>query len=213
MKKCLLMLTGAAVLLSLSSAACAAVGRPYLSINVGMAVPEDSDSNMDGQSVTLESDAGPALTGALGYDFGSLRLEGELSYQKNDLDKVLVHEFGLAADASGDTTSLAGMVNGYFQFLNPSPFTPFLTAGIGYAKIEVNDFAVLGENLGGDDGTSVAYQVGAGCSYAVNPMMSVDVQYRYANAPDLQLDLEGYGQEQDVECASHNIYGGLRFAF
>ena len=213
MKKCLLMLTEAAVLLSLSSVACAAVGRPYLSINAGVAIPEDSDSNMDDQSVTIESDTGLALTGAWGYDFGSFRLEGELSYQKNDLDKVLIHEFGLAANASGDTTSLAGMINGYFQFLNPSPFTPFLTAGIGYAKVEVNDFAVLGEHLGGDDGTSVAYQVGAGCSYAVNPMMSVDVQYRYANVPDLQLDLEGYGQEHDVECASHNIYGGLRFAF
>ncbi len=212
MKRRISFLTGCAALLFLSSGASAAVG-PYLSINAGVAFPEDSDSDMDGLSVTLESEAGPALTGAWGYDFGNFRLEGEIAYQKNDLDKVLVHEFGLSVNASGDTTSLAGMVNGYFQFLNPSLFTPFITAGIGYAKVEVNDFAVLGDNLGGDDGTSVAYQVGAGCSYAINPRMAIDVQYRYANVPDLQLDLDNSGQERDVECASHNIYGGLRFAF
>jgi opacity protein-like surface antigen len=39
-------------------------------------------------------------------------------------------------DVSGDASSLAVMINGYYEFPNKSAFTPFITEGIGFAQVE-----------------------------------------------------------------------------
>ena len=141
MKKSVLLLAGCAAVLSLASAAHAYT--PYVSINAGMAFPEDADSSLDGLDVTLEADPGIALTGALGYEMGVFRLEAELAYQESDIDTLQVHNYGTSTDASGTSSSIAGMVNGYFQFLNHGPFTPFVMAGLGMSKIDLKDFTAM----------------------------------------------------------------------
>ena len=47
-----------------------------------------TDSTLPGATITTEYDTGWALGGALGYDFNRFRVEGEISYQKNDVDKI-----------------------------------------------------------------------------------------------------------------------------
>lgn len=213
MKKFLLLSASSTALLVVSSVAYAYPPSPYLSINAGIGIPSDADVNINALDVTLEGDPGVALTGAGGYDFGSIRIEAALAYQKNDLDKIQLHNTGLSFDASGELTSIAGMINGYYQFLNTKPFTPFLTVGLGVGKVELEDFASIGLNFGSDDDTSLVYQIGAGCSYAITPKMAFDLQYRYVNAPDIELDVTGSGEKQEVDCATNNIYAGLRYNF
>ena len=211
MKTSLLLSASCTALLALSSAAYAYT--PYLSFNAGVGIPGDADANLLGQSVTLEADPGFALSGAWGCDLGIMRFEAALAYQENDLDKLQLHNAGFSVNPSGTTDSMAGTINGYYQFLNHTPLTPFVMAGIGYGKVEVKDFEVLGQKFGDSDDTSFIYQVGAGCSYAINPRVAFDLQYRYVDAPDIELDLTGSGNTQDVDCATNNIYAGLRFKF
>jgi len=45
-------------------------------------------NNVDYGDLTAEMDAGFALFGAIGCDYGNTRLEGELGYVQNDVDKV-----------------------------------------------------------------------------------------------------------------------------
>ena len=197
------------MLLSLSVFAYGAEG-PYVSANLGLAIASDSDltdSTVPGITMEIESDMGVALGVAAGYDFGKARIEGEIAYQQNDLDKASL--LGVEVDLTGDGTSLALLLNGYFDFENDSAFTPFISAGLGFAKVEINDFNVPGSGLPGesDDDTVFAYQVGAGVGYAINQKVSVDVKYRYFATSDPEFDTTC------AEYSSHNFYVGVRVNF
>lgn len=211
MKKNVLMIFGCFMLLSISTIAYSAEG-PYVSGNLGLAIANDSDltdSTAPGVTMEIESDVGLALGVAAGYDFGNnIRIEGEIAYQKNDLDKVSIAGIG-EADLTGDVASLALLLNGYYDFKNKSAFTPFISAGLGFAKVELNDFNVPGSGLpdANEDDTVFAYQVGAGVGYAVTQKVSLDVKYRYFGTSDPEFDTA------EAEYSSHNFYAGIRVAF
>ena len=134
MKKVLLIVAGCTMLLSVSSIAYSADGL-YVGGNLGLAIANDSDvtdSRAPGITLEFESDMGYALGGAIGYGFGNFRIEGEIAYQKNDLDQIKA--LGVSVDATGDTSSLTGLLNGYYDFDNTSPFTPYISGGIGGGK-------------------------------------------------------------------------------
>ncbi|MDH3565866.1 MAG: porin family protein [Desulfobacteraceae bacterium] len=208
MKKNLLIISVCVLAIFFSSSAYSAEGL-YVSGNIGFAMASDSDITDSTEPVTLtmEYDTGWALGGALGYDFNRFRVEGEISYQTNDIDKVSILGFPFAAN--GDVSSLAFLINGYFDFVNDSAFTPYISAGLGYAQIDLNDFNVAGsgESDYSDDDSVFAYQVGLGVGYAVTEKVTIDVKYRYFATEDLEFDTT------EVEVASHNFLFGVRFNF
>lgn len=207
MKKLVLFLLGGLIVFSFSAIVYAEGG--YVSGNIGAAILSDidvTDSTVPGLTVELESDTGLAFGIALGYGFdNNMRIEGELAYQKNDVDKI--GAFGVSVDANGDTSSLAFLLNGYYDFVNDSALTPFISAGIGFAKVEINDFSVMGVTLGSEDDTVFAYQVGAGVGYAVTEKTTLDLKYRYFGTADPEFDTT------EAEYSSHNFYFGIRYSF
>lgn len=191
-------------------------------------------------SYNAEFDTGTALSFAMGYDFGNnFRIEAEFAYQKNDLDKAgfryyenidvvlageqLVNEVAFAdVDfVSGDISSLALMINGYMDFANTSAFTPFMTAGVGFAKVKNDMFSMAIDTFlfevdeeynlvsldqSGSD-TILAYQVGAGVGYAVSETFTLDFKYRFFATEDPEFG------SVNMEYASHNFYVGFRKGF
>ena len=209
MKKNLLIISVCVLAMFFSSSAYSAEGL-YVSGNVGFAMLSDSDltdSTVPGLTITTEYDPGFALGGALGYDFNRFRVEGEISYQKNDVDKFSL--MGVSLDASGDVSAIAFLINGYFDFVNDSAFTPYISAGLGYAKVEFNDLNIVGSGLPSisDDDAVFAYQVGLGVGYAVTEKVTIDVKYRYFATDDPEFDTT------QAEIASHNFLLGVRFNF
>lgn len=209
MKKNLLIISVCVLAIFFSSSAYSAEGL-YVSGNIGFAMLSDSDltdSTLPGATITLEYDTGFTLGGALGYDFNRFRVEGEISYQTNDVDKI--GAMGVSLDASGDVSSLAFLINGYFDFVNDTGFIPYLSAGLGYAKVEFNDLKVSGlsSSGAGDDDSVFAYQVGLGVGYAVTEKVTIDVKYRYFATEDPEFDTT------EAEIASHNFLFGVRFNF
>ncbi len=206
MKKKILIISGCAMLLSLSTSAYSAEETSlYVSGNFGWANLSDAeatDSDPATSNYDIKSHDGFALGAALGYDFGYTRIEGELAYQNNSLDK--------ASTASGDVDltnaidSLAFLVNGYWDFTNDTPWTSFVSVGLGAALVNVDDETVY---LGDDYDTVFAYQVGAGVGYAVNEALTVECKYRYLATTDPEFD------NVEAEYATHNIYAGMRYAF
>ncbi|MHB8808672.1 MAG: outer membrane protein [Desulfobulbaceae bacterium] len=183
---------------------------PYVSVNAGVAVLSDSDvtdSTAPGIDLELSYDPGWAIGAAVGYRFSNFRVEGEVAYQENDIDESSA--FGISIDSSGDVNGTAFLVNGYYDFINTSAFTPFITAGLGYANVEINDYGIPGSGLGrySDDDSVFAYQVGVGVGYAVNENVTIDAWYRYFATEDPEFDTA------EVEVSSHNFLVGARFSF
>ncbi len=161
MKKYLL-ITFVCVLVFFFSAPVYSAEGLYVSGNIGFAMASDSDitdSTVPGVTVNTEFDTGLAFGAALGYDFNRFRAEGEISYQKNDIDKI--GSPGVILDATGDAKALSFLINGYYDFINSSAFTPYISAGIGFAQVEFNDLDIrsLGFSGSNDEDTVFAYQI------------------------------------------------------
>ena len=209
--KNIVIITGCAILLCFSTIAYSDVG-PYVSGHVGYTISNDSDmtdSTAPGITATIESDAGYALGGAVGYSSGNARGEVEIAYQKNDLDQMNI--LGVPLALTGDTTSLSVLVNLYVDFVTDSPFTPFVSAGLGFAKIDLNDFNIVGSGLPNEneDATVFAYQVGAGVGYAVNEKVSIDIKYRFFDTTDPEI----FNDTVTIEYSGHAFLVGVRSSF
>lgn len=183
MKKVVVLTT---LLISCFAVSAMAAAGPYVSGNLGITMP--TDSNVSGGDGDLTYDAGIAIGAALGYNFGDARLEAEAGYKIADDRDLRVHSF---------------MGNGYIDFkVNPT-VKPYLMAGLGMANVALdsNDLDV------DDDDTVFAYQAGAGFGYALSNKVTLDFSYRYMGTTDAEID------GVDVEYGSHNVLAGIRVQF
>ena len=206
MKKKILIISGCTLLLSLSTSAYAAAEKPYyLSGNLGLGMFSDAevtDSNPATANADIDAHNGYVLGAAFGYDFGNARVESEVAYQNNALDKAstVSGDVGLADDIE----SLTFLVNGYWVFTNNTPWTSFLSAGLGAALVNVDDNTAY---LGDDHDTVFAYQVGAGIGYAINDRITVECKYRYLATTDPEFG------NVEAEYATQNISAGMKYSF
>ncbi len=232
MKKMLSLLVAAALVMGWSSNSFA--GNPYASANIGIAWFDDIegthvDLDEREESFEITCDSGLTLTGALGYDMGSTRVEAELGYQKNEvtlLSKFDDGEFDEDWDGTGDISLTTFMFNGYYDIkpMDNSDIELFLTAGIGAAFYNFDDVGVLDdeENIGSVNGSTWAYQLGGGVAIPVGSGIVVDARYRYFNTGDFSTneDFNGFriiDDEDDdaynLSIGSHSALVGLRYNF
>jgi opacity protein-like surface antigen len=222
MKTWLIALASIAVL-SIPSIGKAETGRPgpYVSVFIGASMLNDTtvysyDYYYGGayrDNVEFDPGVYTGFTG--GYDFGFVRLEGELSYRYNEIKSVEGFQ-----SVDGDIGSFATMFNVFFDLHNSSPVTPYLGGGIGFASLYLSDTYGWGPYgnvplyAEGYD-TVFAYQFGAGVDIALNRNMSLDVGYRYFKTDDAHIDPEYsyYPITSSFEHESHNIMVGFKFKF
>ncbi|EFC1583966.1 porin family protein [Escherichia coli] len=120
------------------------------------------------------------------------------------------------------------MVNTYYDFRNSSAFTPWVSVGLGYARVhhkvtytdtswnesgEVSDISAL--HYSGYD-NNFAWSIGAGVRYDVTPHIALDLSYRYLDAGDSSVSYKDewgdkYKSEADVK--SHDIMFGVTYNF
>ncbi|MFO7604741.1 MAG: outer membrane beta-barrel protein [Desulfurivibrionaceae bacterium] len=202
-----LIIAGSIMLLSLSTSAYSATETPYLSGSLGIGFFNDAEVSPSDPAIAsydIEADPGFALAMAVGYDFTyrTGRMELEVVYQNNSLNKAVTAGGDVAL--AEDIDSFAVLTNGYWDFPTHSRWTPFLSAGLGLALVNVDDNTAY---LGNDYDTVFAYQIGAGIGYAVNRKITVDCKYRYFATANAEFE------SGEVEYASHNIYAGMRYSF
>lgn len=153
---------GLAFSIMLNTGAQAQFGAPdvYVAAGGGGAVLMDTVITEKATGTTFETLPFPgyALTGAVGLDFGLLRLEGEAFYNRYDLDTI--KSAGIDLNSSGNFQILAGMANVFVDI--PLPVvTPFVGAGIGYAEVKASDLEFGGVPLLNNSGSGLAYQLRA----------------------------------------------------
>ncbi len=176
----------------------------YFSVFGGGTYVEDSEiDNSGGSEYTF--DTGWNVGGAIGHDYGNFRAELELAYRENDFDTLEIPGFAPIPALNGENISaFTYMVSFYWDFHNNSTITPYIGAGIGGATIEISD------DFGfDDDDTVLAYKGSAGISLNLAPNMDLLLDYTYLATTDPEF----LGGSLEMEYATHNLSGGLRFRF
>jgi len=208
----------------------AAEARPggYVSAFIGVSAPKDTTVTTDDFDLNttfvddVEFDPGVNVGMTGGYDFGYLRLEGELSYKYAEIKDITdtADNFSFKS-VDGDLGVFAMMFNGFFDLHNNSPVTPYFGGGIGFATLYISDTHGT-DTRGGitnrpllytEDWDNVfAYQVGGGVEIALNPMLSLDLSYRYFGTDDARFEDNPF-QTSKFDFESHNAALGLRLKF
>ena len=205
-----------------------AAGGWYVSGGVGPAFLQDSSSTATDPSLgtadfDTEFDPGFGVHGAVGHSWDGFRLEGEVSYRKNDVDTLTVTSTTGAIsslnldtlgslDADGDVSALGFMANAWYDFDTGSPWKPFIGGGVGTARISLNDISSSTISLADDEDQVFAYQAGVGIGYELTPTIIVSLGYRFFGTLDPEFtDVDGI--PFDAEYRSHNVEVGVRLHF
>lgn len=202
MNKTLLLAGVAACLFSANANAFDAT--PYVSAKLRY-----SDMSADVSELDLKRDVDDKVLGGSFAAGVSTKVNGgavraELEYNKNADAKKTHNLYGRLVNMEIESQSL--MINGYYDIDTGSKLTPYVGAGIGYAKIK-GKLSVLGESPYSEDDNNFAWQVGAGVGYALNDKVSLDAGYRYVDYGDFTK--EGLKWES----SAHELYVGARYAF
>jgi len=208
---------------------------PYTSGFIGVTLPHNQDVNSfdyytgTGYSDRVEFDPGVSIGGTGGYDFGLVRVEGEISYKYSEIKAITDKNNGAQLrNVDGNIGALAVMFNAFFDFHNSSRITPYIGGGIGFAGIHLSDTYVTNTSATpitrslryNEDSDSVfAYQVGAGVEVVVSRRLSLDIGYRYfgtetaciGNNNDYRHNYNWI--ETNLKFVSHNATAGVRFKF
>jgi opacity protein-like surface antigen len=224
MKTCLIAVV-TTIIFSIPSLSAAAAGRPgpYFSGFLGSSFARDTTvSGFDNTALPGTSysdrvtfDPGIYVGGTGGFDFGFLRLEGELSYRHANMNTITetTPSTGPFLNVDGNQGVFATMFNVFFDLHNPSPVTPYVGGGIGLATIHISDTTALGNTLLYEDSndTVFASQVGAGMDIAMNRHFSLDLGYRYFMTE--KAHLRGSAISSDLRFESHNALVGFKMKF
>lgn len=210
----ILMLTMAAaiVLWAAAGTAGAADTRPYFAMNLGGVIDAkstivDSERNASGN---MSTSPGYAASGAVGLDFGAVRVEAEIGYRTTDVNTIKDNNSGVSEMVNGTTQLMSYMLNGHLTIPGHAPVKPFITGGIGCATANWSSLTIEGTpitiNSAGKD-TEFAYQAGIGASYDATRNVSFDAAYRYFGTTDFYIG------DYKASYASHNIMLGIRYRF
>ncbi len=202
-----------------ATAAWASDGHWYAGLKGGIGGGADAEDPGN----TTDTKVGPAILGAVGYAFKSFRVEGEVSWRKNDFEDVsfqdpLTDGTFSKTDIEADLQNLAFMVNGAYDFHLNSRITPFVLIGLGVSNVEVkvkSTYMEPGESKqiskNEQDKTVFAYQAGAGVAYHVTDTVSLDVSYRFFSTPTVKFEEEFEGTE--FNNTHHQGWVGISYAF
>lgn len=113
------------------------------------------------------------------------------------------------------------MANAYYDFRNDSSFTPWISAGIGLARIKQSSTGVISTQVNSVSDTAhhtehnLAWGVGTGVSYAVTPNVSIDLSYRYLDAGKTSASYKMHGEtyKSKIDVVSHDVMLGATFSF
>jgi len=193
----------------------------YVGLEVGWSDLQSFDSMGGPGHIQFHAvpDTGFGGGGVGGYNFGRVRFEGELVFRRHGVQSLNVSPGSVSfptlsgsANPLGNITSLAIMANTIVDVLPNNSWTPYIGAGVGGARIALNDLQVNGTNFVNKSDKQLAYQGIVGVRYQVAERLSLDLDYRYfaTSDPDFK-DLGGF--KFKTSYATHNAMLGLTYHF
>lgn len=200
---------------------------PYVAGFLGVSLPMDMDvtSTQYGPGARtfndrVEFDPGIQGGGSGGFDFGFLRIEGELAYKSGEMSSITEKISNVKyASVDGRVGVYSMMFNAFLDLRNPSPVTPYIGGGVGFATLYLSDTFGTDTNTGyrlrlydSDEETVFAYQAGAGLEIALTRMLSLDLGYRYFGTAKAKFKKSSF-TATEAKFESHSAAVGLRVKF
>lgn len=188
----------------------------YIGGEAGWSHLEDMDATGSAAGLTASGTVKPsdgfAVGGNVGYAFpGGIRLEGEVAYRDHDLNSV--SSGGGSFPVSGDIDSIAFMANALYDFIQDEPLTPYIGAGIGGARLGINNLRAptVASGSFSDSNFVLAYQAIGGVKYAFDTNWSANLDYRYLATEDATFS--GGGGSLKTSYHTHNVMLGIAYHF
>ena len=253
-----------ASVLALAAVPAVAHAGVYGSINVGGASPSSVSTTIyapsgaifgGGEEILLESlsrSAAPApagsdsiegdynvnsavaISGSLGYDFGLIRAEAEVSYSRHTVRALNVTQLtGFGGDTTTDLQDGAFDTCFYLGVSScPSSGNSIALdgvklrqlAGMGNLWLDIpvggkiepyvgGGIGVVGLESGGEAKSAFAWQLGAGVAYKLSSHLALTADVRYREVDPIQFDFGG-GEGLNFGRVKTTSYGvGLRYSF
>lgn len=171
-------------------------------------------------------DSAPFFGLGIGYQYNDwLRIDLTGEYRGKATFQALDSYTGGSNQYTGTKSEWLFLANAYLDLGTWWCVTPFIGAGVGLAKINIDHFRDTNVLAGGggyaDSGstTNFAWALHAGLAYKVNPNFTVELAYRYLNMGDgetgIAYNLDGTTAGQVFtfkDITSHDIKFGVRWA-
>jgi len=217
------------IILAIPTICSAIPPRPgqYVSGFLGLTVLKDTDATsfQFGPGATtfndrIEFDPGINIGGTFGFDFGFLRLEGELSYKNGEMSTITEQISQTRfTNVDGRLGALAMMLNAFLDLHNETMVTPYFGGGVGFASLHLSDTfgtdtttGIRTELYRSDNDTVFAYQAGAGMEIALTRRLTLDLGYRYFVTEKANFN-KNSSLTTDMKFESQNVSVGLRMKF
>ena len=244
MRRKLSLLTAAVLSSVVSSSGAIAAGEGfYVGLGAGLAFMDDADVRGHDSAefpspidATGEGERGFAVSGTVGYGFGNgLRVEGDLGYRVNDIEKLTVRDpgslvvllpenappgaaFALRGQQAvdGDVSVVTFMASLYYD-IEVGGWKPYVGGGVGLAHLSIFAENPAGIELVDDDDTVFTYKIGGGVGYDIGTLyghpVTGSLDYRYFETEDPTFVGSLTGSRIDTEQSGHYVGLGLRFGF
>ena len=171
------------------------------------------------------------ISGAIGYDFGSVRSDVEISYSRNKIKSLAINEInGTAANLyAGDRAEvceylelmtcagsdnvfedpgfklrqLSAMANVWLDLPIGGAFTPYAGAGLGVAGFEAD----------GEGKAKFAWQLGAGGAFEISRNFFVTADYRHREVGKTTVEWDEGSGFRLGKLKTDSLTAGVRFVF
>lgn len=186
------------------------------------------NQGLDGNALSIQEANNPGyeIRGAFGaYRTPQVRVEGEITYRRADFSSASVTNDGGLGSAAGQgslngvrgsvrgaSSALSFMANVSYDYDTGSPWHPYWTIGLGFARVGVDDMQIASAPIANGTDWVFAYQGGLGIGYELSPRTMLALDYRYFATLDPTFR-DAAGGRFTSDFTSHNLSVGVRYRF
>jgi opacity protein-like surface antigen len=207
------LVTGAGFALALGSLAPAARAQYYIGAQAGWTgLPYQTDTFEGFGSVPVQFNAGYNIGARGGYQLAAWRFEEEYSYRRNGVAAYDVAGAN-ANGVSGNRHTHSIMTNVIYDLTTGWPVTPHIGVGIGAMNV-FDGLQVPGRGLMFNDSSwQFAYQAIGGLRFDINPVLAVDLDYRYLATTESTFRIPNTSRSYRTGSNTNNFVASLTYRF
>jgi len=205
--------TGAGFAFALGSLSSSGWAQYYIGAQAGWTgLPYQTDTIAGLGPVAVQFDAGFNVGGRAGYQLGPWRFEEEYSYRRNNVAQYDTVG-GNPNAVSGNRHSNSIMTNVVYDLATGWPITPHIGVGIGAMDV-FDGLKVAGRPiLFNDSSWQFGYQAIAGLHYDINPVLAVDLDYRYLATTESTFRIPNTPLHYRTGANTNNFVASLIYRF
>jgi OmpA-OmpF porin, OOP family len=208
----LILVTGASLVFAVGLFISDAWAQYYIGAQAGWTgLPYQTDTIEGLGSVPVGFSAGYNVGARGGYQQGPWRFEEEYSYRQNDAS-----EFGeddSTNGVSGNRHTHSIMTNVLYDLTTGWPITPHIGVGIGAMDV-FDGLRVAGRGqVFNDSNWQFGYQAIAGLRYVINPLLALDLDYRYLATTESTFSIPNTALHYRSGANTNNFVASVTYRF